>query len=154
MTNCTLHTLIADVCLIHDGKVLLVKYTDTNKYDHQSGWFLPDDALHHLEHPQDAARRILKEQLGLSVHDLKLNHIESFKGNDGSWHLAFHYRVVLTAKPGLEPSSDISEAEWFSVPDGTAVPDGAAVDALPPKNEFAHHGWGHTVIKAVLKEIS
>ncbi len=140
--KCTVHTLISDVCLIHDGKVLLVKYADTNKYDHQSGWFLPDDALHHLEHPQDAARRILKEQLGLSVHDLKLNHIESFKGNDGSWHLAFHYRTVLTAKPELEPSSDISRTEWFPL------------DALPPKNEFAHHGWGHTVIKAVLKEIS
>ena len=39
--QCQVHKLIADVCLLNDSKVLLVKYSDTNKYDHQSGWFLP-----------------------------------------------------------------------------------------------------------------
>ena len=51
--------IIADVTLLQEGKVLMVKYSDKNKYDHQSGWFLPDDLVSHGEHPEDAASRIL-----------------------------------------------------------------------------------------------
>ena len=138
--DCKVHTLIADVILLAGGEVLLVKYKEVNKYDHQSGWFLPDDALHHLEHPQDTARRILKEQLGLLSHlDLHLSFIESYKGNDGSWHLAFHYKAELDHKPEITPSDQLQSAQWF------------ALDQLPDRSEVAHHGWARTVIKAALK---
>ena len=92
------HKLIADVSLFTKKNILLIKYNDANKYDHQSGWFLPDDLLLDFEHPEDAAVRILKEQLNLSEIIPVLNHVESFKGNDSSWHLVFHYKAELSAK--------------------------------------------------------
>ena len=140
MPNCTIHTLIADVILLAQGQVLLVKYKQAEKYDLQTGWFLPDDALHHLEHPQDAARRILKEQLGLEHISLHLSHIESFKGNDSSWHLAFHYKAELEKKPAITSSDQIQLAEWFPV------------DNLPDRSEVAHHGWARVIVKAALKQ--
>ena len=91
--DCGVHTLVTDVALISGGKVLLARYNDINKYDHQEGWFLPDDALNHFEHPEAAAKRILKEQLNVSVPRLSLGFIESFKGDSETWHLAFHYKA-------------------------------------------------------------
>ncbi len=139
--DCKLHKLVVDVALLAEEKILLVKYRETNKYDHQAGWFLPDDAMAHLEHPDQAAKRILKEQLNLSVSNLSLNHIESFKGNDGSWHLVFHYMAKLDKIPMLTPSNDLEAAEWF------------ALDKLPPRNEVAHHGWALGIIKTITQEV-
>lgn len=121
--------IIADVTIIHKGKVLLVKYSDTNKYDHQSGWFLPDDLVSHGEHPEDAAARILMEQLGLNEVVPAIDHIESFTGNDGSWHLIIHFKFIADELPSAEISPEIEKMEWFPL------------TALPPKEEVAHHGW-------------
>ena len=51
-TECRIHTLVADVALFAEGQVLLVRYRDMAKYDNESGWFLPDDELNYLEHPE------------------------------------------------------------------------------------------------------
>src|SRR5207245_5394332 len=80
-TECRTHTLVADVALFAEDQVLLVRYRDMAKYDNESGWFLPDDELNYLEHPERAGTRILKEQLGLPGLKPRLDHIESFKGN-------------------------------------------------------------------------
>ena len=133
------HSLIADVALVSRGKVLLVRYKDTNRYDHQSGWFLPDDSIRHLEHPDRAARRILEEQLGVNDVEPKLDHLESFKGNDGSWHLPFHYLADLSEAPKVEPSDDIAKAEWFPL------------NRLPQKAQVAHHGWALTILARMRK---
>lgn len=93
--GCQVHKLVADVCLTAESKVLMVRYRDTSGYDGEEGWFLPDDYLRHNEHPEQAARRILKDQAALPSGDLALSHIESFEGN-GYWHLIFHYAGVLT----------------------------------------------------------
>lgn len=55
--------LIADVALLARDRVLLVRYADTNTYDHQRGWFLPYDLVARGEHPDQAAARSLREQL-------------------------------------------------------------------------------------------
>src|SRR5437762_12225115 len=89
--GCTVHKLVADIALFSGRRVLLVKYRDVARYDGQRGWFLPDDFLVHEEHPQDAAKRIAREQTGVELEDARLSHIESF-GN-GAWHLIFHYRA-------------------------------------------------------------
>jgi len=133
--------LVADVCVLAAGEVLLVKYSDTNKYDHQRGWFLPDDYLQALEHPQDAGLRILQEQCGFGENHtldpdmLQLADVESFKGGDGSWHLIFHLRLQLPAKPELKLDENIAAAAWF------------ALDALPDRKEVAHHGWALATIR-------
>ena len=141
MLSCTIHTLISDAILFAEGQVLLVKYKEAEKYDKQTGWFLPNDSLSEFEHPQDCARRVLKEQLGLTHIELKLSFIESFKGNDGSWHLVFHYKAELEKKPTIPPSDQIQITEWFPV------------DHLPDRSEVAHHGWARVIVKAALKQV-
>jgi ADP-ribose pyrophosphatase YjhB (NUDIX family) len=135
--SCNLHTLVADVALLAEGRGLLVRYKDTNKYDHQSGWFLPDDALNHFEHPEMGAKRILKEQLGVSAPKLTLGLLESFKGDAGTWHLAFHYKAEFNKAPQIEPSEDLDKSEWFPM------------NQLPDRSQVAHHGWAISVLNAM-----
>ncbi len=134
------YTLIADVALFAESAVLLVKYADSANFDGQPGWFLPDTSLKYLEHPDKAVGRLLKEQLGLEQVEPKLDHIESFRGNDESWHLSFHYRAELDAKPNIKPSMLIGATQWFPL------------NALPAKEEVAHHGWSLNTLKKMLQE--
>ncbi len=127
--------LIADVILTARGRVLMVRYRDSASQDGESGWFLPDDLMRELEHPEDAARRILDDQLGLADPGLALSHVESFRGKDRSWHLAFHYLANLGEEPALSPAARLSSAEWFPR------------DTLPDPADVAHHGWGLDVIQ-------
>ena len=121
---------------MHAGeRLLLVRYRDVARYDGQRGWFLPDDALERLEHPDDGARRILREQTGLEL-PVELDHIESF-GN-GAWHLIFHYRAEASANEVIRSGENVLAAEWF------------ALGALPEASEMAHEGWGLEVAQRVL----
>jgi ADP-ribose pyrophosphatase YjhB (NUDIX family) len=135
--ECGIHSIIADCAVLAGDRTLLVRYADANAYDHQEGWFVPDDEVQHLEHPEASARRILREQLGLEVPDLRLSHVESFKGNNRTWHLVFHYVADVAEAPHLTPSPDVSAAEWFSL------------DDLPPASEVAHHGWALKILRSV-----
>ncbi len=128
--------LVADVALREGDGVLLVKYRDTRKFDGQAGWFLPDDFLQRLEHPEDAARRILREQVGLEAPRLRLGLIESFEG-DGAWHLIFHYEGRLETPPRIVPGENTAEAAWFPL------------DALPARSELAHGGWAVDTLEAM-----
>jgi ADP-ribose pyrophosphatase YjhB (NUDIX family) len=134
--ECRVHKLIADVATFADGRVLLVKYRDTTPYDGQAGWFLPDDYVSHLEHPTDAARRILKEQVGIKDADPLLSYVESF-GN-GAWHLTFHHRAQLDEPSPLLPSANVKDAEWFQL------------DGLPAPEDVAHHGWAIEILTEML----
>ena len=131
------YKLIADVALFTGNEVLLLKYKDENKYDHQAGWFLPDDLLKEFEHPDEAADRILLEQLNLSNINPALDHIESFKGKDSSWHLVFHYKAEINNYLDIVKSDEISELDWFDLSE------------LPAKKEVAHNGWALFTIKAI-----
>jgi ADP-ribose pyrophosphatase YjhB (NUDIX family) len=130
--DCKVHRLVADVALFAEGRVLLVKYRDTSRYDRQAGWFLPDDYLEHEEHPEDAARRIVAEQAGLAIPKVRLDAVESF-GN-GFWHLVFHYRAQLDKAEPISLTGNVAEAEWF------------ALDSLPEASEVAHEGWALDVL--------
>ena len=137
-TECAVHSLIADCAPLVGGRTLLVRYADTNRYDHQSGWFVPDDGIRYLEHPEKAARRILADQLGIDCPDLRLSHVESFKGTNRTWHLAFHYVADLAQEPEVTPSADVAEARWF------------AIDDLPPASDVAHHGWARQILETIV----
>jgi len=130
--GCSVHRLVADVCLMAEGHVLLVRYRDVSKYDGERGWFLPDDFLETQEHPHRAARRILEDQLGIQDVRPALGFIESF-GNS-VWHLIFHHRLELSARPRTVGSAALASAEWFSL------------DALPPAADVAHGGWALEII--------
>lgn len=135
--RCNLHSLIADIAFFAGDRVLLVKYKDVEKYDGETGWFLPDDGIRRLEPPDQAARRIVKEQIGLADARPRLDHVESFVGNDGTWHLPFHYVVELDRVPRLRPSEDLGVAEWFDL------------TKLPPRSDVAHHGWALATIRRI-----
>ncbi len=129
--GCTRHTLVSHIAVLHHSSALLVKYEVG--HDQQPGWFLPNDGLHDLEHPEQAAKRVLKEHVGITDATLKLVEVESFSGNDGSWHLIFDYLAFpRTVKISLGPM--VSEAKWFEITE------------LPKDDEFAHHGWGKSVL--------
>jgi ADP-ribose pyrophosphatase YjhB (NUDIX family) len=129
------HSLICDVAIVASGSVLMVKYEDIEKYDSETGWFLPDDVLRDFEHPTRAAKRIAREQLGLELEEVHLQHIESFRGNDGGWHISFHHLTELPLVPAMDPGSGLAAAEWFPL------------GRLPPRSEVAHHGWALSVLK-------
>jgi ADP-ribose pyrophosphatase YjhB (NUDIX family) len=142
MTECSVHKLIADVAVIAEDQVLMVRYSDGNKYDHQNGWFLPDDLLKHVEHPEDAAKRLLADQVGIEAQNLFLSHVESFQGNDGTWHLAFHFVIQFEKLPDIDMSKDIDSFDWFYL------------DQLPARADVAHHGWALNTIREILKRAS
>lgn len=133
--------LVADLTLFQNNKILLLRYKNINKYDHQQGWFLPDDLLLNFEHPESAAKRISKEQLGIKPSKLELSYIESFKGNDESWHLVFHFKSNLDEAVTFRLSQDINEAKLFEPKN------------LPKPEEVAHHGWALAVISRITKKL-
>jgi ADP-ribose pyrophosphatase YjhB (NUDIX family) len=128
--------LVADVAVVAADEVLLVRYRNTAKYDGEAGWFLPDDYLVRLEHPDDAARRILREQAGIESAEVRLAEIESFNGE--AWHLAFHYVAGLEEPVQIQAEGNIADAQWFPI------------DSLPDSAEIAHHGWARDVLGRVL----
>src|SRR6059036_722498 len=119
--GCNTHTLVAHVAALHHSSALLLKYR------------VGPDNLHHLEHPEQAARRILKEQAGIDDATLKLAEIESFVGNNQTWHLIFDY-LAFTRTMSTSPGKAVAELRWFEI------------DKLPPAEDFAHHGWGRAVL--------
>ena len=133
--GCTVHRLVADVAIRSRDQVLLVKYKDVSRYDGQRGWFLPDDFLAHLEHPEEAAKRIARDQTGLALADLRLSHVESF-GN-GAWHLVFHYRADVTGSPVVQAGPNVAALEWFPR------------SGLPDRTTIAHNGWAVDILYAM-----
>ncbi len=138
MPNYQVH-LISTAAVIADGQVILVKYKDMP--DQQGGWFIPNDMLKELEHPADAVKRIVREQVGFEIESPVLKDIESFRGRDKTWHLSFHHLCKLPRKFDLKSSSDLAAAQWF------------ALDKLPLRSEFAHHGWSLDAISKVTKSL-
>jgi ADP-ribose pyrophosphatase YjhB (NUDIX family) len=132
--------LVCDVAVICKEHTLLVRYNDVNDYDHQKGWFIPDDFIHELENPDDAALRILKEQLDYTPQnpdDVKFCFFESFKVGDKSWHLVTHYIIKLNEMPEINPSKNIAELKWFDI------------NNLPSDKEIAHHGWAKYTLQSI-----
>jgi ADP-ribose pyrophosphatase YjhB (NUDIX family) len=127
--------LVADIAVVADRRVLLVRYEDVSRYDGQRGWFLPDDYLAHGEHPDAAARRVPLEQAGLQLEPA-LAEIESLA--NGAWHLIFHYRAAAAAPDAVRPRGNVAAAKWFPL------------DALPPDDEQAHDGWAREVLSRII----
>ncbi len=128
--------LVADVAVVAGDHVLLVRYRDTSRYDGEAGWFLPDDFLARLEHPDDAARRILRQQAGIEAAEVRLAEIESFDGD--VWHLVFHYVAAIAEPVEVPLDGNVAEVKW--------CPPGE----LPDPSETAHRGWALDVLSRVV----
>ena len=126
-THCGVHQLVADVTLLHENRVLMIRTNSGPPPEGHDGWYLPDDYVGDLEHPDDAARRILEEQADTSPEYVKLSHIDSYVADDGAWNLAFHYVAHVSAAGDIE-SEDAQEICWFEL------------GALPESSEVANLG--------------
>ena len=134
-TDCRMHRLVGDVTLRAADRVLLVQYRGLP--GRQRGWSLPHDRLNHLEHPDDAARRVLAEQLGLVASQPRLSHIES-NGRDSCWRLAFRHVAELASVPAIIVSEAVRGRQWF------------ALHELPERAAMAHGGWALDTLRRVL----
>jgi ADP-ribose pyrophosphatase YjhB (NUDIX family) len=82
------------------------------KYTSSAKWTLPASYLKYGEKPEDAARRILTEQLGLSKVKLTLSEVQSHLSGDPNdsdaahWDICFVYEGTVKGK--------VSKPEWFS----------------------------------------
>ena len=92
----------ARAILIKDEKILLVKHT------YQNSWFLPGGGLKSNETYEQAIRRELKEEMGISVSDLKLHGIYNnfYEGKSDSI-------VVFSSFNFTEPKNKTREIERF-----------------------------------------
>ncbi len=131
--DCNLHTLVSHAAVLHHTSALLIKYKDAEAFDGQTGWFLPNDGLRPVEHPEVGVKRILKDQVGIQNATLKLVEIESFIGDNKSWHLIFDYLAFPSSKDVVK-GNGVAEAKWFEI------------EKLPSPQEFAHHGWGRGLL--------
>jgi len=136
------YKLIADVTVCKGKQVLLVRYADSTNQGDTIGWSLPDELITYGEHPTDEVNKILKDQLGLEYASPSLDHIESFIGQDASWHLVFHFNVELDYETKITASNEIANCEWF------------AIDDLPHKDEVTHDGWALTTIENIFSRKS
>jgi ADP-ribose pyrophosphatase YjhB (NUDIX family) len=127
--------VVADVALFARNSVLLVRYADVRRYDGERGWFLPDDFLVRGEHPDGAARRILRKQVGLTSRVLALGFVESFA--NGAWHIIFHYAGTVGSAKAPRRGENVAEARWFPLAN------------LPAPADVAHHGWALQTIASL-----
>ncbi len=127
--DCGVHSLAADVVVLADSAVLLVR--PAAPPDGAAGWRLVGDRMRFGEAPQAAARRALREQVGLDPDELVLVEVESQVAE--VWRLVFHFRCETDRPPSLGP--EISEARFFQV------------EHLPP---LARGAWERDVIFRVL----
>lgn len=127
--RCDVHALVADVVVLSDSSVLLIR--PAHPPAGRPGWRLPGDALRHGEHPEKCAARILTEQLGLQVGALELAEIESVPGE--MWHLFFHYKCEADRAPAA--AAEIAEVRFFQL------------EHLP---QTAHGTWERDVVHRVI----
>ena len=118
------------IVVIKDDQVLLCR---RGKPPNVGSWTLPGGAQDVGETCEEAARRELLEETGLSVGDLVFcAHVDTIR-RDASGRIRFHYTILdFTARwTAGEPiaGSDVSEVQW------------APLDALEPYELWseAHH---------------
>ena len=102
-------TLGVRAILIKEDKILLVKHTYSNS------WFLPGGGMKKGETFEAAIKRELNEELGITVHNLKLHGIYNnfFEGKNDSIFVFFNDDFEISGKKDAE----IDEFEFFDLID-------------------------------------
>jgi ADP-ribose pyrophosphatase YjhB (NUDIX family) len=72
-------------------------------------WTIPSSIINVGEHPEEATKRIVKEQIGAEARNTKLLDIQSY--GDKHWDLCFVYEVVIDGTGKISP--DIELVEYF-----------------------------------------
>jgi len=90
-----------------DGQVLLLKH----RFRAGSGWGLPGGFLEAGEHPEQALRRELREEIDLEVRNVEIFTARSFK-RPRQIEILFRCRANGKVKP---QTIEIEQADWFSL---------------------------------------
>jgi mutator protein MutT len=104
----TRFTVTAGAVIFNDeGQVLLLKHS----FRSGSGWGIPGGFLEAGEHPEQALRRELHEEIGLEVRQVEIFTARSFK-RPQQVEILFRCRASGAVKPR---TIEIEQAQWFSV---------------------------------------
>ena len=101
-------TVTAGALIFNDARqVLLLKH----RFRSGSGWGIPGGFLEADEHPEQALRRELREEIGLEVRQVEIFSARTFK-RPRQVEILFRCRASGAVKP---KTIEIEQAEWFSV---------------------------------------
>lgn len=111
-----------------DGRVLLVRHT------YQSGWLTPGGGVRNGESPQEAIRRELMEEAGLTV----TGPLSLFGVYKNAWRGRHDYPILFIVRDfegtaRVADTLEIAEIGWFA-PD--ALPPGTTPKTIDRLNEF------------------
>ena len=129
-------TVGARIILLKEGKILLVKHT------YSESWYLPGGGLKKKETFQQAIERELKEELGISISNLKLHGVYNnfFEGKNDSI-------VVFKSKNFSEPNKkniEIEKVSFFELnhlPEKTSPGTKRRVQEFLTENKVNHGLW-------------
>jgi len=101
-------TVTAGALIFNDsGEVLLLKH----RFRAGSGWGIPGGFLETGEHAEQALRRELREEIGLTVHEVEIFTSRTFK-RPQQVEILFRCRASGAVKP---QTIEVERAQWFSL---------------------------------------
>lgn len=101
-------TVTAGALIFNDaGEVLLLKH----RFRAGSGWGIPGGFLETGEHAEQALRRELREEIGLTVHEVEIFTSRTFK-RPQQVEILFRCRANGAVKP---QTIEVERAQWFSL---------------------------------------
>lgn len=96
-----------------NGEVLVEKVDSEFGGPYAGQWYLPGVPLKFNEHPEEAAHRILTEELEVADREVKLLRVQSHKAEQNRWYLMFLYASEnLSDKELAEPCDGIGELTY------------------------------------------
>lgn len=108
------HVASASAVVVRKGsKVLLVK---RSREPYKNTWMVPAGFVDFGEHPEKAAVREAKEEVGLDVKSLKLLDIRQSEDDPRSpGHMVFFYEAKVVGKIKNNDKDENSEISWFEL---------------------------------------
>ena len=100
--------MIVCATIAKNGKVLLVKHSDSKKPDYDK-WILPAGKVESLEAPEEALHREIMEETGLEIK-IVWKVAEHVDPNTGDRLLNL---LCLPVTSRIKASSELAEAMWF-----------------------------------------
>ncbi len=101
--------------ITHKVNILLVK-RDNDPYD--GYWALPETFMRENESADEAALRLVREKIGMSLSNSHTEQLATFTNKlrtPGKRALSLAYMTFLPDKPALTPGYGASDARWFSM---------------------------------------
>jgi ADP-ribose pyrophosphatase YjhB (NUDIX family) len=98
------------VVLDESGRVLLLRHTLRKG----SGWGIPGGFLARGEQPEEAVRREVREETGLSLEGVELAFVRTL-GKLNQVEVIFRASMAAAALEGLRKNFEIDRAQWFAL---------------------------------------